>query len=168
MEAMPLQLTDDWERHASEIRRIEQLRKQRLVEPLSLLDRLRFRVSSFRMRRVTRDITRDTTGGRWDSSIEATGSLYRRRLATTRGLRLVIELRRVKNRTGQWPSILKEVAPAVPASALIDPQNNGPFVYYRVGEGFWLYSAGPNGRDEYGRHGDDGRDDWPIWPPGNR
>ena len=160
IEAMPLQLTDDWERHASEIRRIEQLTKQRLVEPLSLLDRLRFRVTSFRMKRSMRK----TTGGWEGSPIEGPGSLYRRRLATARGLRLLIELRRAKNRTGRWPQNLDEIAPTVPARALIDPQNGGPFVYYRVSEGFWLYSAGPNGRDEYGRRRY-GRDDWPIWPP---
>jgi hypothetical protein len=92
-----------------------------------------------------------------------TRELYHRMLCERRALRLLIELRRVKNRTGRWPSLLVHIAPDVPDAALIDPQNNGPFVYCLAADGFRLYSAGPNGRDEGGGRGY-GRDDWPIWP----
>jgi hypothetical protein len=98
-----------------------------------------------------------------DAAEARSRELYLRVLCERRALRLLIELRRAKNRTGRWPSLLIHIAPAVPAVALIDPQNNGPFRYYRASEGFGLYSAGPNGRDEGGGRGY-GRDDWPIWP----
>jgi hypothetical protein len=39
----------------------------------------------------------------------------------------------------------------VPAEALIDPQNNGSFVYECAGETFTLYSKGQNGTDNDGR-----------------
>jgi hypothetical protein len=111
---------------------------------------------------------REMMGENGESPIERAADLYRQNLASARGLRLLIALRRAKNRTGRWPSLLIHIAPTVPAEALIDPQNDGPFVYYRAGAGFRLYSAGPNGRDEYGKHGDDGRDDLPIWVPSER
>jgi hypothetical protein len=161
LEAMPLHLADDWEQHADEIRRIERLMMQKLDERFGLWDRAKSRVFSFRTKRMMREMM----GEDGESPIERAAVLYRQNLASACGLRLLIELRRAKNRTGLWPQSLDEIASTVPASVLIDPQNNGPFVYYRVNEGFRLYSAGPNGTDEYGRHGDNGRDDWPIWPP---
>jgi hypothetical protein len=99
-----------------------------------------------------------------DGAEAHTRELYHRMLCERRALRLIIESRRAKNRTGRWPSLLVHLAPDVPDAALIDPQNNGPFRYYRTSEGFRLYSTGPNGRDENGRRGSAG-DDWPIWPP---
>jgi hypothetical protein len=46
---------------------------------------------------------------------------------------------------------------------LVDPQNDGSFVYKLTNDGFTLYSRGRNDIDEAGRY-KGGGDDWPIWP----
>lgn len=76
------------------------------------------------------------------------------------------------------PPALDAIKTAVPAEALIDPQNNGSFVYKLGGETFTLYSKGKNGRDDQGRQsttfeGDaslpkDVKDDILFWPPRGR
>lgn len=88
--------------------------------------------------------------------------LYHRVLCERRAYSIVVELRRFKNRTGHWPEQLDEIAPALDPLASIDPQNGGLYLY-RVDQtnGFELYSAGPDGKDDR-RH--QGSDDWPIWP----
>ncbi len=94
--------------------------------------------------------------------------LYHRLLSEQRGLRILIELRRFKDRTGQWPESLASIATALPASILLDPASDGPYVYRLSEDGFVLYSVGPNRIDEGGRHKWNGPDDWPIWPPRGR
>lgn len=76
---------------------------------------------------------------------------------------ILIALRRHKDKTGAWPETLENIEPRLPDQMLIDPQNDGPFVYRRDANGFLFYSKGPNGIDE---HGSSKRpaDDWPIWP----
>jgi len=93
---------------------------------------------------------------------------YHRLLCERRAHRILIELRRFKNKTDHWPESLAVVASALPPKALIDPQNGCPYVYQTTEDGFRLYSIGPNGRDENGRHKSDGPDDRPIWPPWRR
>jgi len=46
---------------------------------------------------------------------------------------------------------------------LIDPQNNGHFVYKRDGDEFVFYSKGPNGIDE-DSVASKPADDYPMWP----
>lgn len=94
--------------------------------------------------------------------------LCHRMLADRRGVRILIELRRFKGRTGRWPESLDLIASSLPAGSLIDPIN-GRFYVYRLSEsGFSLYSIGLNRLDENGRHTSIGPDDWPIWPPKGR
>ncbi|MHC4745460.1 MAG: hypothetical protein ACYS8Z_26395, partial [Planctomycetota bacterium] len=79
-----------------------------------------------------------------------------------------IALRRYKNRHGRWPQNLDEIKSQVPAQILVDPANNGPFLYKLTADGFELYSIGRNKIDENGkymRNDPDEPDDWPIWPP---
>ena len=92
------------------------------------------------------------------------GELHHRVLCERRAINVLVELRRFKNRTGRWPNGLNEIALSVDPLALVDPQNGGPYVYQRNEEGFRLYSTGPNGNDENGRHAWNGPNDWPIWP----
>ena len=99
---------------------------------------------------------------------ERRGELYHRMLSERRGLRLLIELRRFKERTGQWPDSLDQIAASVPPEALLDPSGNGPYAYRRIEGGFSLHSVGPNRIDEGGQHKEKGPDDWPIWPPRGR
>lgn len=94
--------------------------------------------------------------------------LYHRMLSDRRGVRILIELRRFKDRTGGWPASLDLIASSLPAGSLIDPINGRSYVYRLSESGFSLYSTGPNRVDEDGRHESSGPDDWPIWPPKGR
>ncbi len=102
----------------------------------------------------------------WDDSYAC--ELYHRLQSERRGLRILIELRRFKDRTGRWPASLDEIAPSLPPETLVDPASDGPYVYRLSEQGFTLYSVGPNRIDENGRHKSNGPDDWPIWPPRGR
>ncbi len=89
--------------------------------------------------------------------------IYLRYLSNRKGCQIVLALRRYKNKNGHWPQSLYEIKPMVTEDALIDPQNNGSFVYKHTDEDFILYSRGKNNIDEAGSK-IDGADDWPIWP----
>ena len=90
--------------------------------------------------------------------------LIRLRLeATRRATPILIALRRHKEKTGAWPETLEAIEPKLPEQILIDPQNDGPFVYKRNSDSFIFYSKGPNGVDEQGSYKRPA-DDWPIWP----
>jgi len=84
-------------------------------------------------------------------------------LADQRGMEILIALRRFKKQTGRWPESLEQITDLVSQDILVDPQNNGPFVYKLTETGFTLYSIGPNNIDEAGRYRK-GSDDRPIWP----
>ena len=75
---------------------------------------------------------------------------------------VILALRRHKERTGAWPESLEQVEPKLPDQTLVDPQNNGPFVYKRDGDSFVFYSKGPNGIDEHGSYKKPA-DDYPSW-----
>ena len=83
--------------------------------------------------------------------------------ATRRATPILIALRRHKEQIGAWPEMLEQIEPKLPEQMIIDPQNNGPFVYKRDGDDFVFYSKGPNNIDEGGSHSGTA-DDWPIWP----
>jgi len=89
--------------------------------------------------------------------------LHLRRDATRRATPILIALRRHKEKTGAWPETLEQIEPKLPEQMLIDPQNNGPFVYKRDGDEFVFYSKGPNGIDEDGIASKPA-DDYPMWP----
>ena len=90
--------------------------------------------------------------------------LIRLRLdAVRRATPILIALRRCKEEAGRWPEKLDQIEPNLSGQMLIDPQNNGPFVYKRDGDSFVFYSRGPNGIDEGGSSSRPA-DDWPIWP----
>ena len=90
--------------------------------------------------------------------------LIRLRLdAVRRATPILIALARHKEETGVCPETLEQIEPKLPEQMLTDPQNNGPFVYYRDGEHFVFYSKGPNGTDDGGSYSRPA-DDWPIWP----
>jgi hypothetical protein len=80
---------------------------------------------------------------------------YLRTIAQQRGSRLIIALRRYKNKNGNWPGSLDEVKSLAAEEIFIDPTNGGPFIYKLTDENFTLYSNGKY-KDEF--------DDWPIWP----
>ncbi|GAH89077.1 unnamed protein product, partial [marine sediment metagenome] len=106
--------------------------------------------------------------------------LYLRFMADRNGARLLIALRRYKNKNAHWPKSLDDIKSIVPAETLVDPINNGSFVYKLTEENFTLYSKGKNNIDENGQR--TGRkfdlktkqfvgkekDDQLIWPPKTR
>ncbi|MBA7551403.1 hypothetical protein ES705_43943 [subsurface metagenome] len=89
--------------------------------------------------------------------------IHLRLLSSRQSTRILIALRRYKQETGAWPGTLEQIEPRLPEQMLIDPQNNGAFVYNRDGEDFVFYSKGPNNIDEGGSYSGSA-DDWPIWP----
>ncbi len=86
-----------------------------------------------------------------------------RRISCRRATRLLIALKRYHTRQGRWPDRLEELDAA--GAIFIDPINNGPFAYRRIGEYFVVYSKGKNARDDGGRHNArEETDDLSIWP----
>ncbi|MHC4649158.1 MAG: hypothetical protein ACYTBJ_27210, partial [Planctomycetota bacterium] len=73
---------------------------------------------------------------------------YLQMLCGRRGLWLLGALRRYRNEHARWPETLSEIQDLVPAQALVDPTNNGSFVYKLTDDGFRLYSRGRNDIDE--------------------
>jgi hypothetical protein len=99
--------------------------------------------------------------------------LYLRADAEQKGSRIIIALRRYKNKTGHWPQKLDNVKSMAPAEIFVDPINGNSFVYKLTEENFTLYSKGKNNIDEDGkykrRYGEISEgDDWLIWPPKTR
>ena len=94
---------------------------------------------------------------------------YLRVIADKRGSRIIIALRRYKNKNGFWPVNLDDVKSMAPVEIFVDPTNGGDFVYEITEENFRLYSKGKNGIDEDGERDEiAGADDWLIWPPRSR
>ena len=85
-------------------------------------------------------------------------------IAGRRTLHILTELRRYYNENGQWPETLEEIKSTVPELAWVDPYTKASFIYKKEGDGFRLYSKGPNGTDENGSH-DGPADDQLFWPP---
>ena len=99
--------------------------------------------------------------------------VYLRTMADRKGSRLIIVLRRYKNKNGNWPASLDDIQSLAPPEVLVDPINKSDFVYKLTEENFTLYSKGRNNIDEDGRYGPQpGQtiipDDWLIWPRPNR
>ncbi len=103
---------------------------------------------------------------------ELTQWAHIRHLMRYRGHRILVELRRIKNETGDWPTKLPSPNSLLSENDWIDPLSQKPFVYGRLGDSFYLYSIGDNGRDEQGRFNmqttsQSSWDDRMIWPPRN-
>ena len=146
IEAALPQTNDNWAEISSKIIEFETLYQRK---NLGFFDRLKFAWYSMRV----------------EDSIERTHIDYLRLLANRRGNRILIALRRYKDNNGRWPEKLQDIESLVPAEILVDPFNNGPFVYKLTSDSFKLYSKGKNNIDE---DEDEDEDDWPIWPPRDR
>jgi hypothetical protein len=97
------------------------------------------------------------------STFDRLNEIKLRFLADRRGTDILIALVRYKNKNSRWPKSLDELQAFFDKDILIDPQNNGPFVYKLTEVDFVLYSIGLNNIDEGGRYRE-GADDRPIWP----
>jgi hypothetical protein len=89
--------------------------------------------------------------------------IYNRIFTGKRGCQIMIALRRFKENNNRWPENLEQIKPYVEPEALIDPFNNGDFIYKLTDEGFTLYSIGKNKTDEGGNRTETA-DDLLIWP----
>ena len=164
---MELPTKNDWSELRKAIRQVEDLRSQKMKEPFGPLDRLKYYVMSFRMRRAIKSTIGVVAN---QSSLEAAvADPYLRCAATARGVRILVALRRYRNTTGRWPESLEDIRPSLPPGILTDPLNKGPFIYKPASDAFRLYSRGRNNIDEDGqtRHGEafeELEDDIALWP----
>ncbi|MBA7636927.1 hypothetical protein ES703_44555 [subsurface metagenome] len=155
IETLPLHTEDDWTAVLEEVLPAEELAEQKLKEKLGLLERLKY------------EFGYGLFGSMKGPDLDRIREIYRRKLLTSRGLHILVALRRYKNKNDRWPESLDVIQSSLPAEILIDPYNNGPFVYKLTDDSFKLYSKGKNNIDEDGKYRR-GPDDWPIWPPRGR
>ncbi len=96
-------------------------------------------------------------------SLTRASMLYTRGEANRRAARAVARIRAYEQAVGELPQSLDELGEAVD---LIDPFTNQPMIYRLEGDGFSLYSAGPDMLDDggldYDRSNDSG--DLRYWP----
>jgi hypothetical protein len=151
IESFEVQTQDDWAVVMERILPVDELIEKKYKRQLSLIDRLKY---EFNLRQFK---------GRKDPYQIAHG-IYLKSLVVHRGMYIMVDLRRYKNKNGHWPQTLDRIKPWVSEEILTDPHNNGPFVYKLTDDGFILYSKGKNNIDEGGRK-KNGADDWPIWLP---
>ena len=153
IESFQVQTQDDWTAVLDRILPVDELVGKKNKRQMSIIDRLKyeFKLGQFK--------------GVKDTDIyQIAHDRYLRTLVIHRGMHIMIALRRYKNEHGHWHQTLERIKPWVAEDVLIDPHNNGPFVYKLTNDGFILYSKGKNNIDEGGRK-KDGADDWPIWLP---
>jgi len=62
-----------------------------------------------------------------------------------------VELELHRRSTGSFPEALADVSLTYLKELPVDPFSGRPFVYHKQGDGYVLYSIGPNGRDDGGK-----------------
>lgn len=148
VEKLPVKIEDNWDTISQQIFEGEGYYAGKMLENYPGITRF---VMIFLFRSQTKQV------------FNKTREINLRFLADKRGNRILVALRRYKNRNNQWPENLEQVKSLVDPNVLIDPMNNGSFVYKKTEDGFTLYSRGLNNIDEGGIFGKG--DDWSIWPP---
>ena len=156
VETLPLHTEDDWTAVLEEVLPAEELTEQKMKEKLGPLDRLRYEFSY------------GLFGSMKWPDYDQIHQLSLRGVATCRGIRILIALRRYKNEHSHWPETLDDIQNLVHEEILVDPINGGSFVYKLTEENFTLYSKGKNNIDEGGERKQSGAGDWPIWPTSSR
>jgi len=142
---------DRGEGHAQIAARIDRLNEEKYRSKMSIVDQLKHLWFGRNARNARKQ------------QEQARHKIRLRLEAIRRATPILIALCRHKQKTGVWPESLEQIEPKLPEQMLIDPQNNGPFVYKRDGDSFVFYSKGPNGIDEGGSHSGSA-DDWLVWP----
>ena len=158
--SLPFETQDEWVAVLGRIAPVEELALQEYKKEMGLVERLKYELGIGQIGSAKYD-----TYKRMRES-------YSRKLASKRGLRILIALRRYRKEHHRWPDSLDEIRQRVSAEILVDPSNKGAFVYRLTDDGFTLYSKGENDLDEDGEYKGgrrrDGPDDWLIWPPRGR
>jgi hypothetical protein len=127
--------------------------QQKVQPPLSILTQFNFSRIRFNFKyfaKLTADMSEGSYYGVHDN--------YIRLMMGKRGSRLLIGLRRYRNKTGRWPESLDDIKSLAPAEIFVDPINGGSFVYKLTDDGFKLYSKGKNNIDEDGQYNS-------VWDP---
>jgi len=148
LEVIPLKTKNEWNKLYPEMRKVEKLvaKKMRSKFPLPTRITMFFYEVLFS-----------------PSVPETIHEIYIRAITRRRGNKILIALRRYKNRNGKWPDKLEQIKDLVEPEVLIDPSNEGDFIYMLTNDSFTLYSKGFNKIDEGGNYNPG--DDSPIWPP---
>jgi len=149
IEAFPLHTEDNWAAVLEEITPAEELAEEIWKGQMGFIERIKY-VFGY-----------DDFGRIEDRDIDSIHKQYHELLARSRGLHVLVALRRYKNRHGRWPQNLDQIQSQVPAEMFIDPFGNA-LIYKLADDSFTLYSKGPNKLDENGKRWD-GCDDCPIW-----
>lgn len=151
IELLPLHTKDNWASALEEITPAEELAEENMKGQMGFVERIKytFGYGGFRSGK--------------DRDIGRIRSQYRELLAISRGLHVLVALRRYKNRHGRWPQSLDQIQSQVPAEMFSDPFGS-VLIYKLADDSFTLYSKGPNELDENGKRWD-GCDDCPIWTP---
>ena len=151
IETLPLHTEDNWTAVLEEITPAEKLAEEIWKGQMGFIERVRyiFGYGGFRSGK--------------DRDVDSIHKQYSELLARSRGLHVLVALRRYKNRHGRWPENLDQIQSQVPAEMFIDPFGN-TLAYKLADDSFTLYSKGPNELDENGKRWD-GCDDCPIWTP---
>ena len=64
---------------------------------------------------------------------------------------------------GEYPRTIADLCPKHIAAVPRDPFNDADLHYRQEGNGYLLYSVGPNGKDDGGRNFNEEHDDWADW-----
>lgn len=88
--------------------------------------------------------------------------ILHRRISTQRAGRILIALRLFQIQNLRWPEPLNEIESSLPDKTFIDEMNNSYFVYKLTGDGFVLYSKGPDNIDNNHKTGSDDVIFWPT------
>lgn len=90
---------------------------------------------------------------------------YKNHMALMRVTSIMVQLKRYWLEHTSWPESLSQIQMPVGVEVIIDPVSGTEFVYGKTGNGFYLYSKGPNGIDDKGQNDSiKGFDDIVFWP----
>jgi hypothetical protein len=110
--SLPFETKDDWDAILGRIAPVEELWLQEYKKELSFVDRFKY---EFGIGVI--GMAKDSTY----KKIMHEG--YSRTLASKRGLRILIALRRYRKEHHRWPESLDVIRPRLPAEILVDPSN---------------------------------------------
>jgi hypothetical protein len=136
IEALPLPIQDRWSDLDKQINKVENLREENITEKYGPFDEQEFQP----LNKILESIPEP------DISIG-----YKKHIATARGIRILIALRRYKNKSGHWPQSLDDIKSQLTDEVFTDPIKNSTFVYKLTDDGFKFYSKGKNNIDEDGQ-----------------
>ena len=136
IDILPLAIQNRWSNLDKQINEVKNLQKEKLTEKYGPIDKQKYQS----LNKIFESIPE------LDVSIG-----YKKYIATARGVRILVALRRYKNKSGHWPRFLNDIKSQLPDEVFTDPINNGSFIYKPTDDGFKLYSKGKNNIDEDGQ-----------------